>query len=387
MFRRSLFAFTAGLFVAFVPAVANAGASERAAAPSTTPTAPSVERARPAADAESYCEWTRAAASSESAPLLAPSLFVSGGVVNGMEGSLGASGTSPTTRITAGASYSVSGLVKGIMIRKRASRECERYRIASRLQAFVQTYREGESAGALAAKLAVLNDGLSRAESIVERSKVLLRDGRATVDQVTDEQIRLDTLRVDIGHTKRDLDVIATRAVPNPGELSGDLRNFAQSEAAIEDDEAAIRRSSAWDLSLRGGYDRFVGVRDDTPLFGVATLTVNVGMLGQFGADARAVKSRAAWADKHIDGPSDRAHVAIHKLRAVSREAHERLTGHAALVDDLTERFRIVEGLNRDSTRAAANVLWFDLLTARADHEYLRALIVEVDAILEKLAA
>src|SRR5689334_131415 len=100
-----------------VPAVA--AADESKAAP---PAAARIER-----DAKAYCEWVHAAATSEAAPLVAPALFVSGGVVNGAEASVGVSALPPTARLTAGASYSVSSLFRGLAVSDRADADCALY--------------------------------------------------------------------------------------------------------------------------------------------------------------------------------------------------------------------------------------------------------------------
>lgn len=114
-----------------------------------------VASARIEMDAKSYCEWVRSAARSEAAPLVAPALFVSGGAVGGPDSGVGATALPPTGRITAGASYSVSNLFRGLATSDRAEAECALYRQEAVIKAFVQAYRDGDSKSALTASLAV----------------------------------------------------------------------------------------------------------------------------------------------------------------------------------------------------------------------------------------
>src|SRR5262249_4419279 len=67
-------------------------------------------------DGDAYCVFTRSEAAADSALLFSPQLFIDYGVVNGNDVSTGAGGITaggPTQRLTAGARYSLMGLVRG----------------------------------------------------------------------------------------------------------------------------------------------------------------------------------------------------------------------------------------------------------------------------------
>jgi hypothetical protein len=334
------------------------------------------------ADASSYCAWVRAAAASEAAPLVAPSLFVSGGVVGGAEGGDGANGLPPTPRITAGASYSVSNLVRGVAVGDRADADCALYRREAVLRSFVQAYRDGESKSALAASLAVYQAAEPKALEMFERIQSSAASGRATAVDVTEAELRLDDLRSRAAGTRRQLGALQKRAVPPPREVAAALAARPAREADVERELARIRRSRAWDLGIRGGYDRFFGVRDHVPLFATATLTVNLGLLFQPGADRRAIASREAWSKSQIEGPADRAVQVTASLSALRAEARTRLDATTALSAGLEQRHKALESVATDGARVAASIVWFALVHAKAEQAFFGALLAELEAAL-----
>lgn len=373
--RTSFAAVAAGLGCAFllttIRAVAQEPASRRPASSD-----------RIDVDATHYCDWVRSAAASQSAPLLAPSLFVSGGVVGGPDAGVGSSALPPTGRVTAGASYSVSGLFRGLATVDRADADCALYRSEAVIRSFVQGYRDGESRAALAAALAVYQEAEPKALETFQRVRAAAAAGRATAVEVTEAEVRLDELRSRSARARRQLDALAKRATPSPAELAAALASQPAREADVERELARVRKATAWDLSVRGGYDRFFGVRDHVPLFATATLTVDVGLLFQPVADRRAVRAREAWARSQIEGPSDRAAQVRTKLEAVRAEARSRLAATAALAADLDQRSESLESIGTDGARAAASTVWFALVQAKAERAFFAALLAELDAAL-----
>lgn len=348
--------------------------------------APPAPPARIEADADAFCTWARAAASSEAAPLVSPAAFVSGGVVGGPDAGLGASALPPTGRITAGASYSFSGLFRGIAVGGRADAECALYRSEAIIRAFVQAYRDGESKAALSAALAVYQAAEPRAAELFERTQAATAAGRATAVELTEAELRLDDLRTRSARTKRQLDALGKRVIPSPKEFAAALAAQPAREADVEQKLAKIRRTTAWDLSVRGGYDRFFGVRDHVPLFVTGTLTVNVGLLFQPSADDEAIASRRAWASRQIEGPIDRASQATTKLAAARTEARTRFEQTSALTASLEQRHKTLEAVGTDGARVAAGAVWFALVHARAERAFYGALIAELDQALAPIS-
>jgi hypothetical protein len=333
-------------------------------------------------DAKSYCAWVRAAAASESAPMVAPALFVGGGIVGGPDAGDGASSLPPTKRITAGASYSVSGLLRGLATSDRADADCELYRQEAVIRAFVQAYRDGESKSALEASLAVYRAAEPKAAEMFERIRAAASAGRATTVELTEAELRLDDLRTRFARNRAQLDALEKKSVPSPKDLAQALASRPAREADVEREAARIRRSTAWDLGVRGGYDRFFGVRDHVPLFATATLTINLGVLFQFGPDHRAIESREEWAKNEIEGPIDRAAQVKARLSALRTEAKSRLEATTVLSTNLEQRLGGLEAINTDAARVAANTVWFALVHAKADRSFYAALMSELDTAL-----
>jgi len=334
------------------------------------------------ADATAYCAWVRSVATSQSSTLLAPTLFASGGVVGGAEGGEGTTALPPTPRLTAGASYSVANLVRGVAVGDRADADCALYRSEAILRAFVQAFRDGESKAALAASLAVYEAAEPRGKELVERSRVAAAAGRATTLELTEIELRLDDLRARLQTAKRQRDSLAKRVLPSAKDLATALAGQPAREADVERELARIRTTSAWDLSLRGGYDRFFGVREHVPLFGVATLSVNLGLLFQPAANRRAVDARQDWARSQVDGPTDRATQVTTRLAAIRVEARERHQATGALEAELDQRMKTLEAVSTDGARVAATTVWFALVHARAQRAFYGTLIIELDEAL-----
>lgn len=333
-------------------------------------------------DASNYCEWVKSSATSQAAPLLMPALFVSGGVVGGPDAGDGASSLPPTGRVTAGASYSVSGLFRGMAIGDRADSECALYRSEVVIRSFVQAYRDGDSKAALTAALGVYQAAEPKAQEMYERVSSAASAGRATAVELTEAAMRLDDLRSRSVRARTQLDALGKKSVPSPKELSTALAAQPGLEAEVERSLARVRKTSAWDLSVRGGYDRFFGVRDHVPLFVTATLTINTGLLFQFGADSRAVEARKAWAATQIEGPNDRAAQVATKLAALRAEARARLEQTVTLSNDLELRHKTLESLGTDGARMAASTVWFALVHAKAERAFYAALAADLDVAL-----
>jgi hypothetical protein len=335
-------------------------------------------------DATAYCEWVGGVADSASALLLAPSVFGSLGVVNGYDAQVGAASTPPTTRLIAGMTYSFTGLYRGIAMRSQSDAECRRYKAVSQLHAFLETNKDAESRRALKAKLDALVEALPRGEAIVRALRDALQAGHATVEEVDAAQLRLDGLRQLAAETRTSFDALG-RLPPAPREpIATVLAERDAAEAETERYDARIRESYGWDLSIRGGYDRLFGVRDYTPLFAGATLTVDLGWFFQYGADARAAAGRREWVRKQIEGVDDRVEQALTRLRAVRASEAARLKETAILLADLEARYKAVSAVSGEKARGYADYVWFDLARVRADQRFLTAHLEELDAMLRE---
>jgi hypothetical protein len=250
----------------------------------------------PRGDAEAYCAYVDATAGSQEALLVSPQVFGSYGIVNGNDAASatgdGAASLPPTQRLTVGLRYSVTGLVQGIATRDRAHAECERYTVESDLHRFVQANREIATAAAVRAQLGVLRDALAKGKDLVQRARASVERGQGTLQDLQAVEGRYDDLSQKLATAEELLAGLPERAaVAAPAAL---LQRRDAAERKVESADGALRRLAAFDLSVRGGYDRFFGTRDNLPLFAVVSLTFTPGALAQGGYEDRAREARVA---------------------------------------------------------------------------------------------
>jgi len=333
-------------------------------------------------DARGYCELVSGVAASESALLVAPSIFGSVGVVSGADATGTASSLPPYARVQAGASYSLGALSHGMALRSAAAAECRRYRAESRVRAFIEGNLHGRSATALSAKARTLEAALPRAEDMVKELVLDVAAARATIDDLQAVEMRADAMRTALHDARAELDAAAGTVLPPTGPLERILRERDQAESAAQHREAAVRRAKAWDVSVRGGYDQIFGVSSHTPVFGMATLTVNVGALFQGGAERRAEEGRSAWVRGQVEGTDERASLSLQRLRALRSSERARLAEVETLDKELEERAHTMESMTGERAKAYSRTLWFDQVRVRAERAYLVAHVRELDAAL-----
>ena len=333
-------------------------------------------------DSSSYCRWVRAIADSTSDTLVAPSVYVSGGVVSIADASQGASAVPPSPRLIAAGLYSFGGLNHGLAVRAQADAECKRYTTTADLRAFVELNRDAESVRALRAKAKVLDDALGHADDILAQQKAQLSAARLTVEEVGGTQIRTDTLRALAAQTHQQIEAMAA-APPMPAHsYKQAMSNRDAAEEASEREDGRVRASSGWDLELRGGYDQLFGVKESVPLFAMATVTLNLGWFFQGSNNASARDARRQWVRAEVEGLDDRVEQVAQRLRAARDGDAARLRETIALVADLEARYKTVAQIAGDKARAYADYVWFDLVRVQADRAYFAEQVRELNAVL-----
>lgn len=334
-----------------------------------------------ATDAETYCAYVRAVSGSESALLLSPSAFTGFGLVNDGAASGGASTVPPNLRLTVGLHYDVVSILRGTMLYRRASAECARYRSVSQLNTFLQAHRESSTPGALSARLAALESALPHAAEVLEAARSAVESGHATVEELNATQLRVDGLRAAASETRVELESSGTAEAP-PTKVREVLVARDVAEEQVERVEGQLREAAAWDLSVRAGYDRIFGLRDQTPLFAVVTLSMNLGFPWQFAGEEKARTARVRWTRQQAEGVDARVEQLLRRLTATLAAEQKRLGEVAVLRADLEGRMKDVEFLEGRKARAYREYLWFDLVKVRAEHEYLRVQVAELRAAL-----
>jgi len=331
-------------------------------------------------ESDSYCTFVKSSATSQAALLFSPQLYLTVGYINGDDNATGSVTAAQTrTRLTAGLRFSVSETWQGAVVKARADAECERYRALTQLTALTELGREQVSQRALMAKLAVLEEAMPRAAELLRIAQQHHQDGRSTTELLTATQLRVDALRATLAETRQSLAVAATSAFTGtPRSIPALQKMRDTAETALERSEGSFRRAQAWDLVLRGGYDRIFDVRDQLPLFGIATISLKPGWFGQFAADRRAREARLAWSRQQSVGIDARAEVVLRQYRAIEDSEQQRLRESAALLADLETRWQSVESMEGPRAQAFRDYLWFDLIRTRAEVAYLRAHLAEL---------
>jgi hypothetical protein len=335
-------------------------------------------------DSEAYCTYARGVANSESSLLFVPQIFFDYGVVNGNDVSTGAGGVTsapPTQRLTFGARYSLMGVYRGITNQQRAGADCDRYRAASGLARFLVENREQVSPAALDAKLAVLRAALPKAQEIARSLRGAVERARATVEELQATQVRVDELATATleAETQRAGLPPARASLPSPSAL---LRQHREADAEVMKYEGRLRMAQAFDVSVRGGYDRFFGLRDDLPLFGVISLTINPAIVYQPFAESDAARARARFVRSENDAVEQKVELLASRLRALLAGERRRLGEVRTLLADVEGRLRTLESIDSDRLRRFREATWFDWVRLKAEHEFLRVHVGELTTAL-----
>jgi hypothetical protein len=351
---------------------------------------PAVAAAEPAGGADhadagdAYCTYTTSVAKSESALLFAPQLFLDYGVVNGNDVTTGAGGVTSapaTERLTFGARYSlVAGLVRGVVNRQRATADCERYRAESGLARFLVENREQVSPAALDAKLAVLRAAVPRAQELLRTLRGSVERAHATVEELEATQVRVDDLEAALAQAETlRAGLPAHSTLPSPAELLGRHR---AADAEVQKYEARLRLTEAFDVSVRGGYDRFFGLRDQLPLFGVISLTINPGVVYMPFAEADAAQAKARVVRLENDAVEQKAELLTSRLRALAAGERRRLGEVRILLADVEGRIHAIESIESEKLRRFRESMWFDWVKLKSEQEFLRVHVAELTTTL-----
>lgn len=333
---------------------------------------------------QAYCDYAESVAKSESAPLLSPQFFLDYGIVNGNDVTTGGGGITsapPTERLTFGLRYSlVAGLVRGVVDRQRAAADCERYRASSGLSRFLVENREQVSPAALDAKLAILRAALPRAQEVLRNLRASVERAHATVEELEATQVRVDDLEASVTQAETLRAGLPSRStLPAPEEL---LRRHRDADAEVGKYEARLRLTEAFDIQVRGGYDRFFGLRDDLPLFGVVSLTINPAAVYMPFAESDAARAKAHVVRLENDAVEQKVELLSARLRALYASECRRLGEVRVLLADVEGRIHAIEAIESDKLRRFRESMWFDWVKLKAEQEFLRVHVAELQTTL-----
>ena len=334
-----------------------------------------------------YCEYVEGVGDSLAAPLMSPIVFgtLGNSTAELLPTDLAASGTvSNRNRFISGGSFSFANLQKGLAVKGVARADCERYKISSGLEAFLQENGQAFTSESLQARAAVLRQALPQSDEIVARAKKSVESYATTVQEMHAMQLRRDELLQILEQTDSDLGRAARSESLAGLPLSELLRKHTNVEMRLERAQARSREAGAWDLSLRIGYDRVIGAMQTTPIFGTATLSFNLGHLRQPKAEKRAAEGYALWTQQAPLGIGARTSMLLQHFRAIRRAESERLRQAEILMADLEQRLKSVQALSDQKAQSYADYLWFDYVKLRAEHAYLTAHLKDLSAVTEE---
>ncbi|HEX4462450.1 MAG TPA: hypothetical protein VIA18_30945, partial [Polyangia bacterium] len=258
--------------------------------------------------------------------------------------------------------------------------DCQRHRAAAGLARFLVENREQLSPNALDAKLAVLRAAMPKAHDIVRALKGQVEHQHATADELEATELRADDLNAQLAEAEAlRAGLPARSSLPSPRVL---LEQHRQADVELARDEAHLRQAEAFDVSVRGGYDRFFGLRDVVPLFGVISLTINPAALYQPFAESAAAKARARQLRAENDGVEQKVELLASRLKATLAGERRRLGELRVLVADVESRLRALDAIDSEKLRRFRDATWFDYVHLRAESEFLRVHVVELAASL-----
>lgn len=341
------------------------------------------EEAPPPDDGEAYCRFAEGVAQSEAALLRAPEVFASVGHFSTVGTSLEPAAGVQTTRILAGLRYDLARLVRGNLLVRRARAECERYRAMARLEGVLRDGQGATLAPALATKIAILRN---RLPNLMQRMDGLQNDvaaARATVEDLHSFRIRVDELRDAIAAAELQLAQGKGRPMGAEASLSELLDAYWEADREVERVEGELRRAHAFGLELKGGYEELLTVEQGVPLFGIVTLSYNLGHLWQGGPNRRAREARGEWRRVRGGAPgSQRIAEALHVLESTRVSQRKRLEEVRILAKDIAEQLEIVEGLETRKVSRFRDYLWLESTRLEAERAFLEKHVEELDRFL-----
>jgi hypothetical protein len=322
---------------------------------------------------DGYCDYVLGVAGAQSAIALAPELFGQVGYLEQGPSLANPEVSTKGLRVIAGVRYRMSGLYRGLAMRGRAEADCRRHR------AFAQVRGE-TSARAVAARVKVLDEALREAEQILRTEEAALAARRATAQETTVTRVRVDELRALAAADHRQL---STLPVPGDRPLSGALAAYRRADADMEHHEARLRRAEAIDVHVRFGVDAFTDRDTSTPYFAAVSVELNLGLLAQSSANARAARGRQRLVES---GRGLGVETTVDQLRATLEIEGKRAQETKVLVDELDRQLTALARIGSEDSKRYRHTVWFEWVKARAQHAYLEAHLASIREVLGERA-
>jgi hypothetical protein len=160
------------------------------------------------------------------------------------------------------------------------------------------------------------------------------------------------------------------------------LQQFRSADDEVEQIAGRLRGANAWDVSLRGAYDKIFETQQNTPFTAMVMVSYNLGGLFQPSANARAREGRSRRAAEDLAGVERRAAEVIRQLRAMRSAEQARLRDVSVLTGDLEQQLDAVRKLQTAKVRRFSELLWFELSRLRAERAFLEVHVNDVARVL-----
>ena len=333
------------------------------------------------------CRFLRGVADAEADVLIGPELFGRFGGVNLVEAATnGTTIGSEKQRLMLGVNYSLGHLYRGLAVRKRGDAECRRETARAGLEAALYAGTDYGKGPALGAREEVLKAALPEGAKLVDELREEVRKQSATVEELEAARLRLDSLRALLNQTaleRERLPPAAAQASAQPA-LGQLLQEFRAADDEVEQIAGRLRSATAWDVNVRGAYDRVYDTRQTTspPLFGMVEVTYNLGGLFQSGANTRAREGRRQREAEDLSGVDRRAAELLRQLKAMRSAEETRLREVSVLTADLEKQLDQVRKLQTARVRRFGELLWFELTRLRAEQAFLRVHVKDLAVVL-----
>ena len=336
--------------------------------------ASSVAHAQPQPTTDGYCDWVENVAESASDDLYYPSLFGAFGYVKEPSLTTAAEAVEAGIRVQAGINYKLSGIYEGSLTRDRAHHDCMRHKALDRVQGET-SYR------ALEARIKTLDAALPEADKILAQIQTDVEGRRATAQDLVAMRLRVNELRGLSSDAHRALDALPA---PTNAKLGGALAEYYEADEQIEKDEGLLRKMQGIDVSVKVGYDQFLDRQDNAPIFGLLTVSMNLGLFAQGSANDRALAGRRFMVrEQHQVQLVD---TTVKHLRELVDAEGKRIEETAILMSDLEKQMAVLDRVGGDDNRRYRQTVWFDYIKTVADHDYYAAHVSVLKQVIGEVA-
>jgi hypothetical protein len=277
-------------------------------------------------------------------------------------------------------SFSPSSLALGRRVLSAARAECLRHR-AERALEQLATPSLAEPRPVIEARLKTLQTALPEAESILDASEKRLQAALATAQDHHELTLRVDGLRRAV-HAQRMLLTDAPVHIIVASDLTARVQQHRRAEQVLARAQSRVRRARAFDVSLRAGVDRILGIEQSVPLLAGVQISLHAGAIAQAFANAEAERAHARRVEARLEERMAASETTATRMAERLEQLHAREAEVSALLGTLTMELQELRFRGGESGTRLADFVWFDVIYLRAEQA---GLATHVSALKEAL--